>query len=189
MIKNRRMRNKIFVGIMCAMLLSGCDKEVPYEALETVEETKDEGEEESKGFLYVYVCGAVKKPGVYVITEGDRITHVLEAAGGMTKDAAKNYLNLAELVEDGQQIYVPFEDEIKKSSLSTENETDDGKVNLNTADVTQLQTLSGIGESRALAIIAYREESGGFKKIEDIQNVAGIKDGIFQRIKDQIKVE
>ena len=183
------MRNKIFVGIMCSMLLTGCSKEVPYEALETVEESKEEEVEESKGFLYVYVCGAVKKPGVYVITEGERITHVLEAAGGMTKDAAKNYLNLAELVEDGQQIYVPFEDELKQNTVSADNEADDGKVNLNTADVTQLQTLSGIGESRALAIISYREENGDFKKIEDIQNVAGIKDGIFQRIKNQIKVE
>lgn len=187
---NRRMRYGIFVGILCTMILAGCKEETPYESFDAAEEQVQETtENEEKSFLYVYVCGAVKKPGVYVVTEGNRITHVLEAAGGMTKDAAKNYLNLAESVKDGQQIYVPFADEIKQTQFEEVQSDDDGKVNINTADATKLQTISGIGQSRANAIIAYREENGTFEKIEDIQKVAGIKGGIFERIKNQIKVE
>lgn len=151
------------------------------------------------GVIYVYICGQVAEPGVYELREGDRITDAVCAAGGMTDSAAQTYLNQAALLEDGQKIYVPTEEEADQ--LLTQGEAgsstgagqavdaaDDGKVNLNTADKAELMTLSGIGESRAEAILAYRQEHGSFESIEDIKNIEGIKEGIFNRIKDQLTV-
>lgn len=154
-------------------------------------DTKDEITEE----IYVYVCGEVRNPGVYKLEQGDRITHAIFAAGGMTDQAADSYLNQAELLEDGQKIYVPDQEEAQSGDLPanagemTSLEVSDGKININTADKTLLTQLNGIGESRAEAIISYRESKGAFQSIEEIKKVDGIKDGVFSKIKDQIKVE
>lgn len=185
------------------LVLSGCEGEESAETelteiaeVETEESSTEETqEEESSGEpeeIYVYVCGQVRNPGVYKLESGERITHALMAAGGMTDAAASDYLNQAEVLEDGQKIYVPTQEEAEKlvqSEISEGTESSDGKININTADKSQLMQLSGIGESRAEAIIAYREANSGFKNIEEIKNIEGIKEGIFNRIKEQIKVE
>ena len=157
----------------------------------------DPGGEEKEGSIWVYVCGEVASPGVYELQEGDRITHAIEAAGGLTEAAGQVYLNQAAHLTDGQRIYVPSREE--EQTLKEEGspsgmadagtEKDTGKINLNTATKAELLSLSGIGESRAEAIIAYRETSGGFSKIEDLKKVDGIKEGIFQKIREQITVE
>lgn len=157
----------------------------------------DPGGEEKEGSIWVYVCGEVTSPGVYELQEGDRITHAIEAAGGLTEAAGQVYLNQAAHLTDGQRIYVPSREE--EQTLKEESSPPDiadagmakdtGKINLNTATKAELLSLSGIGESRAEAIIAYRETSGGFSKIEDLKKVDGIKDGIFQKIREQITVE
>lgn len=168
------------------------------DAAEKPDETKaDPGGEEKAGAIWVYVCGEVAAPGVYELREGDRITHAIEAAGGLTEAAGQVYLNQAAHLTDGQKIYVPSKEE--EQSLSKElspsdtadgqTAKDTGKVNLNTATKAELLSLNGIGESRAEAILAYREASGGFGKIEDLKKVDGIKDGIFQKIREQITVE
>ena len=165
--------------------------------------------------IFVDVCGAVANPGVYELEEGSRIFQAVDAAGGYLPEAAQNYLNRARSLMDGQQIYVPTEEEVAENlealaakvpealqsgasedigreensegSLADSGGSDSG-INLNTADASQLCTLSGIGQSKAEAIIAYREEHGGFASIEEIMNVEGIKEGTFSKIKDKISV-
>ena len=165
--------------------------------------------------IFVDVCGAVANPGVYELDEGSRIFQAVDAAGGYLPEAAQNYLNRARSLTDGQQIYVPTEEEIAENlealaskvpeALQSGASEDTGRegnsedslaegvgsnsgINLNTADAAQLCTLSGIGQSKAEAIIAYREEHGGFASIEEIMNVEGIKEGTFSKIKDKISV-
>lgn len=152
--------------------------------------------------IVVDVCGAVRNPGVYELEMGARIFQAVEAAGGYLPEAAQTYLNRARSLEDGQQIYVPTEDELVSESFEiqerapeaageeektqTAEQPEDERVDLNTADVEQLTTLSGIGTSKAEAIIAYREAHGGFASIEELMNVEGIKEGTFSKIKDKI---
>ena len=119
-------------------------------------------------------------------------------AGGMTKKAAAEAVNQAGRLTDGQQIYVPSKDEQasgvgsvdgQQASGSTEaGGADGGKVNLNTASKEELMTLSGIGEVKADAMVRYREEHGSFQSVEDVKKIEGIKDGVFNKIKDQITV-
>lgn len=146
-----------------------------------------------KEMCVVHVCGAVQSPGVYTLEEGSRIYQAVEAAGGFTKEAGEDYLNQADRVSDGMKIYVPELSELQdmawqEISGSVFENADGGLVNINTADEALLCTLSGVGSSRAKSIIAYRQEHGAFQKIEDIMNVEGIKEGLFQKIRDNITV-
>ncbi|MBO6133015.1 MAG: helix-hairpin-helix domain-containing protein [Lachnospiraceae bacterium] len=148
--------------------------------------------------LFVYVCGAVNHPGVYELPEGSRLYEVLSKAGGLAEDAQINLLNQAAILTDGQMIYVPTIGE-DIDELSKENEAaqarstlaggaDSNLVNINTAERDILLTLPGIGQSKADAIIEYRDSHGSFSKIEDIMQVAGIKEKLFSQIKDKIRV-
>ena len=100
------------------------------------------------------------------------------------------------MVEDGQQIYVPTKEEVENGTFGgvsgeetvKNTESSDGKVNINTADKTQLMTLPGIGESKAAAIITYRETHGSFQSIEELMEINGIKEGVFQKIRDMITI-
>lgn len=168
--------------------------------------------------IYVDVCGAVVNPGVYELSSDSRVFQAIEKAGGYLPGAAASYLNRARSLSDGQQIYVPTQEEVDSQTIPlTQDETaQDGmvqegtaqtgtaayntadgtgttqagqRIDLNTADVSQLSTLTGVGESKALAIIAYREENGPFTSIEDIMNVPGIKEGTYEKIKDKIAIE
>ena len=144
--------------------------------------------------IYVYICGAVANPGVYQIAEGSRLFELIDAAGGMLEEADVTSQNLARVVQDGEQIQILTKEEaeeMKQSGVSFSAggiTQDKGLVNINTATVQELTTLTGIGESRALAIIAYREKNGLFQSIDGIKKVTGIKDGLFEKIKDQITV-
>ncbi len=141
--------------------------------------------------IYVYVCGEVKEPGVYGFKAGARVRDAIEAAGGFNEHAAVNYLNLADWIADGEQIYVPDEDEVTNRPAGSDKETELGGsylVNINTAGTTELSSLAGIGEQRAKDIVAYREKHGAFSCIEDIMNVSGIKEATFERIREQICV-
>ena len=138
--------------------------------------------------LYVYVCGAVTNPGVYTVPEGSRIVAAIEAAGGFLPEAAWEAVNLAAPVYDSMQIVVPdMADYVKVQEDQVRQE--DGRVNLNTATVEALCSLNGIGEAKAEAILAYREEIGSFRSIEQIKEVSGIGDSLFHQIKDKIYIE
>lgn len=138
-----------------------------------------------KGEIRVYVCGAVVSPGVVSLPEDSRAEDALAAAGGFAENAWREYVNLAERVQDGEKLYFPTLEETEGLSLQ---EPDSGLVNINTADVAALCTLPGIGESRANDIIAYREANGPFESCEDIMNVTGIKTSVYNKIKDKITV-
>ena len=144
---------------------------------------------------FVHVCGQVNAPGVYELEAGSRIYQAVEMAGGFSADAAVWYLNLAQEITDGMKIQVPNLQEAKEWARTgspqesmLQGDSQEAKVNLNTAGKEQLMTLTGIGESRAEDIIRYRQEHGPFERIEDIMNVSGIKEGAFQKIKDSITV-
>lgn len=138
--------------------------------------------------IYVHVCGAVKEPGVYTLSEDARVFEAIKAAGGVTSDACEEALNQAELLKDGQRIYILTKNEWEEEKETAE-QASDGLVNINTADESGLCELPGVGGMRARAIIQYRQEHGSFQAIEDIQNVPGIKSGLFEKIKDYIKTE
>ncbi|MDF2473099.1 MAG: hypothetical protein K0R21_881 [Anaerocolumna sp.] len=143
--------------------------------------------------LYVHICGAVKKPDVYEVKDGTRIIEVIRLAGGLTDEAAGDYINQAALVTDGQQVYIPTKFEVVDASPSVylRNSNQDGAntVNINTAAKEELMTLPGIGEAKANSIIAYRQENGEFKNIDEIMNIEGIKDSVFNKISELITVK
>lgn len=136
----------------------------------------------------IYVCGAVVNPGVYYIEADSIKKDALDAAGGFLEDAAVEYINLAEPVKDGEKIYFPYEGELESGIGVVIPSEDEGKVNINTASADELMTLPGIGANKADAIIKYRDEYGPFDSIEDIKAISGIKDGVYNNIKDFIVV-
>lgn len=141
----------------------------------------------------VHICGAVQNPGVYTLKAGSRIYQAIEEAGGFGEGAGEDYLNQADPVSDGMKIYVPTIEEVQEAKWQGITETaaagqENGLVNINTADEELLCTLSGVGSSRAKSIIAYREKNGAYQKIEDIMNVEGIKEGLFEKIRGSITV-
>ena len=174
-------------------------------------ELSDASSEKAKT-LVVHICGAVSAPGVYELPAGSRIIDAVEAGGGFLPEADEACCNLAEEIVDGCQIYIMTKTEScadgqteKKAGIQTSPDSDmqtidrnvrsnsapaleNGLVNLNTADVAALMTLPGIGESRAKAIISYREQHGAFAQIEDIMKISGIKQAAFSKIKDKITV-
>lgn len=155
-------------------------------------------QEETTDTIFVQVSGAVRSPGVYELPAGSRVFEAIQSAGGMTDDAAADSVNQAVEVSDGDMIVLctlqeweqakSQQAELIGGDLSGPTQETDGRININTADVTQLCTIPGIGESRAQSIVTYREQNGAFGAVEDIMKVSGIKDGLFQKIKDKIKV-
>lgn len=146
---------------------------------------KESAKQVEESTLFVHICGEVEKPGVYELPEGSRVYEAVEEAGGFTEDAAADYVNLAQILEDGWKVEIPSKEEQTEVFAGI---ADDGRVDINTAAKEELLTLPGIGESRAESIIAYREKSGGFSRIEDIMKVEGIKEGMFAKMKDKICV-
>lgn len=151
---------------------------------------------------YVHVCGAVRVPGVYALAQGSRVYEALLMAGGLTEDASERSVNQAELLWDGEMIFVPTVEEARDgvtgvwagattgdTSAKEVIEISDERVNLNTASKTELMTLPGIGQAKAESIVAYRETNGAFSSVEEIMQVDGIKEGLYTRIKDKIRVK
>lgn len=151
-----------------------------------------ENENDSSGLGYVQIQGAVRSPGVYEIEGDTRLFEIVEKAGGLTEDAAYERINQAKQVSDGESIYIKTQSEADEedriAALATENGESSGKININTADEQSLMTLAGIGESKAKMIIEYRTSNGSFTSIEDIMKIQGIKEGVFNKIKNDITV-
>ena len=143
-------------------------------------------QEEDSG-IWVYISGHVNHPGVYNVSGNCRLFEAIETAGGLSHDSAGDTLNLAGKLVDGQHIYVPGIDDLPEVFTHDAHIADGGLINLNSASLETLETLPGIGESKARAIIDYREKSP-FVCIEDIMNVPGIKENSFNKIKDKIIV-
>ena len=224
---------KIIFVILCMLMCvcQGCSDEEVMEIISEEadkEENADDSIEEDSGALadntektenietndsqsfVVYVSGYVNNPGVYELSAGSRVIDAIDAAGGYSKEAYENYLNLASLIADGQMIYVPSEEEVESGSIERGvasgadgsgvggatggngggnggNSSGSGAlVNINQASKEELMTLPGIGESKADKIIAYREANGRFNSPEGIMEISGIKDGLYNKIKDKI---
>ena len=137
--------------------------------------------------IYVHVVGAVKNPGVYTFAQGARAEAAVEAAGGFAKNANTTVVNLAHELVDGEQIYIPAKGEAG-TAQGAGGAASPSKVNINTANSEELETLPGIGPAIAGEIISYRQLNGRFDSIEDIRNVSGIGDGRFSKIKALICV-
>ena len=138
--------------------------------------------------INVYVAGAVSKPDVYTLPLNSIVKDAITAAGGATADADLDRINLATRLADQMEVYVPR----KGEAAPPPNESAPGaateKININTASAEELDKLPGIGPAIAKAIIDYRTKNGSFKKIEDINEVKGIGDALFEKIKDQITI-
>lgn len=153
------------------------------------QEEPDKPQEEPDIYA-VYVCGAVKNPGVYELSAGSRVYEAVALAGGLAEDASKTAVNQAEPLVDGQMIRIPTTEEADAFTDEPGGASeDDGLVNINTADAEELKTLPGIGDAKAQSIISYREKNGAFQTVEDIKNIEGIKEGVFARLEGLIKVE
>lgn len=177
-------RKSIIMGLFFLFLFAGCSQNTEQIALESVEEEQTvEKESEAQDSIFVFVCGAVRNAGVYEMPVGSRVFEAVQMAGGFSEEAAVSHINQAEVLEDETRLYIPTMDE-----MTEEQSKDDGKVNINTAIKEELMTLPGVGEAKAALIIQYRDEHGSFQKIEDIMNISGIKEGLFGKIKDYIKV-
>ena len=191
-----------FSALAAALVAAGCagkDEESLEELSVSAEsETEEEGavpqeEQEPAETVYVYVCGAVNAPGVYELKKDARVFEAITLAGGMTAEAAPEAVSQARTVADGEQIYVPTVREVQMQGSGVEdivtgNADVSGKVNINTAGKEELMTLTGIGEAKAQSILDYREEHGQFGSIEDLMLIEGIKEGVFNKIKEDITI-
>lgn len=202
--------NKWFMGFIpvlaaLTILVSGCNRgngEISLEEMlaqgqnGTMETNSTLPEQEIQGdkqiedtplsTVWVHICGAVEMPGIYELPAKSRVYDAVALAGGFTAGADTTYYNLAAMVSDGMKIEIPAQAD---GRVSNTNEGDNGLVNINTATLEQLQTLPGIGQSRATDIIAYREKNGSFKNTAEIMKVSGIKEALYEKIKDLITVE
>ena len=202
-----RMIRMVAVLLGSFFLLSGCGggQKDSLAELELTEpsgteedsETQEEFcEEEEETFAYVYVCGAVHSPGVYKLRSDARVFEAVKLAGGLTEEAAGEYVNQAETVTDGGRIYVPTQEEALEygtgvAETGITSGTDgkkQGKININTAGKEELMQLTGIGEAKAQSILDYREEHGRFTSTEELMQIEGIKEGVFNKIKEDITI-
>ena len=213
-LKNKIKRKAILLVSIGSLFLYGCSKEeammIPIHTMETqtenVLQTKEESQIEETVEIeesmetekkYVFISGAVIKSGVYEITESSRLYEVIKMAGGFADNASADSINQARKVMDGEQIKIPTIQEVENGEVIEEiipqNNTLEGEasiaVNINTASEAILCTVNGVGANRAKAIIAYRDQHGEFKQIEDIMKVEGIKEGLFAKMKEQITVK
>ena len=147
--------------------------------------------------IYVDLKGAVKHPGIYALDQGSRVFDLLEMAGGLTEDAAERALNQAQLLVDQQSLYVPTMEEWEAESQGPQanlvgsqdplvSSSNSGKVNINQADLAQLETLPGIGAKKAQAIIDYRTANGSFHSLEDLGKVKGIGPKMLEKLRDLV---
>ena len=155
----------------------------------TLEASKQEKE------LVVYLCGAVNEPGIYTLPAKSRLYEALAMAGGFSERADPAYHNLARELKDGERIYILSCAETTALNVEqqiagdTEKAEKDSLINLNTATAEQLTTLPGIGEAKAAAILEYREQAGQFKNIEELKNVNGVGEAMFEKIRNKITVQ
>ena len=151
---------------------------------------KDEkAEDKHDEKIFVDVKGAVKHPGVFETTKDKRVKDLIEEAGGLLDDADTSTLNLSQRVKDQMVIYVlKHGEKPKQISDGGSSSSNTDVININTANKEQLMKISGVGKTKAEAIIAHREKNGDFKKKEDITKVRGIGKSTFEKIKDKIEV-
>ena len=203
----------IFICIFCVKNNLNKNKYDDIEVVTNIVKEENDNKEETKNITYnVDIKGAVKNPGVYKISSDLTVNDAIILAGGLTKEADTSVTNLAKKVTDEMVIIIYTKNEVKNSNivdtvikvvekecvcpniqndgcLNTEikdnisNNENNSLVNINTASIEELQTIDGIGESKAKSIVEYRKNNGLFKSIEDIKNIDGIGDKLYETIK------
>lgn len=175
-------------------------EEMASDSTEDITETTYSVSEDKKS-IYVYLCGAVNKPGVFELEEGARVYEAINLAGGLREDALATGINMAAFLEDAVEIYIPTADE-KQAPVTMTGEpneasyggaylalgTSDGLIDINRASSSELEKLNGIGPKLADSIVTYRAENGAFTTIEDIKKVSGIGNKLFAKIENDITV-
>lgn len=223
MINQLSLKQKIIIGIIAAAIIIGVgiygfismnsvSEEVSFNMEELIEKNEENSikndvssEEEIEEKIIIHVTGEVNKKGIVSLPVGARIADAIEAAGGVTKEADIDVVNLAYELEDGQKVHIPSKKETEQNleieyitdksgnnvvvEDKTQNKGVNGKVNINEAAQSDLENLPGIGPSIASRIIEYREQNGKFGKIEELQNVKGIGNAKFSNIKEYVTVE
>lgn len=155
----------------------------------TTETTVEEQASSTAERIYVDIKGSVKYPGVYSVTQSQRVQDLLTKAGGLTEDADTSQLNFAAKLVDQQLIYVPKIGETGSDLSQSQTPTvTESKININTADILELQELSGIGVKKAQDIINYREENGHFKSVEELQEISGIGEKTVEKLKNLVTI-
>lgn len=171
--------------------------EIPVQEETIIKEEPQIEQEEPIKYIYIDIKGAIKKPGVYKLEENSRVIDAINISGGLLKTANTTYTNLSKILNDSEVIKIYTNEEVKKLEKETPQElpkveetpTIENKlININTASLEQLQTLNGIGESKAKSIVEYRTTNGNFKSIEEIKNVSGISESLYEKIKDSISI-
>jgi len=196
----------ILLVIMLVLFLFNDSKQTEDDIVLNITTESITTKKEDKESFYVDIKGNVNNPGVYKFTSGDRVIDAIEVAGGLTKNANTNNINLSKKLTSEMVIYVYSNKEVKNNdNLSCNNICDveiievnncieknnvenTNLININKASLEELLTLTGIGESKAKSIIEYRDTNGNFKDINELKNVSGIGDALFEKIKDKISV-
>lgn len=209
-------RNKVVVFVMLSLLMilsvvytwqrQRTTHEFVSDDLMKIEETVVSETSESEEILQdiiVDIKGAVKLPGVYQMTTQDRVIDLIEKAGGILANGDTETVNLAQKLTDQMSITILDKNQVQELSTNNGEDIDSAnkelqnfwnissqtsKIDINTADISQLETLPGIGPSKANAIVTYREEHGSFQSIEDIQNVTGIGAKTYEKLQESIQV-
>lgn len=185
------------------ILLLGFIGGVKYQDVRAKKEIKEQalltsagaGEAESKkpGEIMVYITGAVNKPGVFMLQEGERVYRAVELAGGLAPEADARNINLAAVLQDGKSYSIPAVGETTSLGgtdlTGTGTSEKDGKVNVNTASSRELESLPGIGPALAERIVEYRMLNGPFQNVDELKKVSGIGDKKFAAIKDQVSTK
>ena len=191
----------IVSALLCSLLVIiggflyfGHDKtgdynDVTFSNSQNSEVSMDDKKEEQDSKIFVDVKGAVKRPGVFETTKDKRVKDLIEEAGGLLENADTSTLNLSQKVKDQMVIYVlKYGEKPKQISDGSTSSSNGDVININTANKEQLMKISGVGKTKAEAIISFREKNGDFKKKEDITKVRGIGKATFEKIKDKIEV-
>lgn len=206
-------KDTIIIGILCILLILGSIFFLGYQknrfvgqeeitlTKETLSDTQTDSGSSDSGIktasydseMAVYVSGAVKHPGLFRFQGKARVSDAIDAVGGFCKNASTDSINMARILEDGEQIHIMTLKQAKAAkkhaNASPQNTTDNGGlININQATKEELMQLPGIGESKAFAIITYREEHGNFQTTKDLMQISGIKEGVYNKIKDLITI-
>lgn len=179
---------KLYIGVAIIVILIVIGFMRPPKEQQSILPVADYQEEPISEIIYIYVDikGAVEYPGVYKIEKSSRLFQVVNLAGGLLEDADSNAINLSMILGDQDVIYVPFIGEEYPNVIDQNNYDVGGVININSANIEQLQQLPGIGPSTAQNIIDYRNEHGPFETVEDIMNVSGIGESTFENIQESI---
>ncbi|AOF48865.1 helix-hairpin-helix domain-containing protein [Tetragenococcus halophilus] len=146
---------------------------------------------EETGKIIVDIKGEINKPGVYELEGDARVKEVILEAGGLTKQAEEKQLNLAEKLQDQQMIYIPNKEEAEEMAIDGDKETGDNNedmIDINAADINELQKISGVGPAKAQAIVDYREENGAFESVDELNEISGFGEKTVEKLRDSIKI-